>query len=86
VVHFDCPLTIMEKHTRLNITLPQYIADELASISNEMKDKKSRIIARALELYFDELDIIIAENRIDELSEEDSDTIAADKVWEELGL
>ncbi len=76
----------MEKHTRLNITLPQKLADELTSISVEIQDKKSRIITRALELYFDELDAVLAENRLDEIGENISETIPAEEVWKELGL
>ncbi|MBT3897012.1 MAG: hypothetical protein HOF29_13190 [Candidatus Marinimicrobia bacterium] len=75
----------MEKHARLNITLPQYLAEELADVSIEMKNKKSRIIAKALELYFDELDVRIAENRLDEIGDDES-TVPASEVWEKLGL
>jgi predicted DNA-binding protein len=75
----------MEKHARLNITLPQYLAEELTDVSNEMNNKKSRIIAEALELYFDELDVRIAENRLDEIGADES-TVPANEVWEKLGL
>jgi predicted DNA-binding protein len=75
----------MEKHTRLNITLPPYLAKELTDVSNEMNNKKSRIIAEALELYFDELDVRIAENRLDEIDDDES-TVPASEVWEKLGL
>ena len=75
----------MEKHARLNITLPQYLAEELADVSIEMKNKKSRIIAKALELYFDELDVQIAESRLDEIGDDES-TVPASEVWEKLGL
>jgi metal-responsive CopG/Arc/MetJ family transcriptional regulator len=75
----------MEKHARLNITLPQYLAKELTDVSIEMKNKKSRIIAKALELYFDELDVRIAENRLDEFGDDES-TVPASEVWEKLGL
>jgi len=54
---------MIEKHTRINITLPKSLEQELASVSKELNDKKSHIIARALNLYFDELDTLIADNR-----------------------
>ena len=76
----------MEKHARLNITLPQYLAEELADVSIEMKNKKSRIIAKALELYFDELDVQIAESRLDEIGDDESTIVPASEVWEKLGL
>mgnify|MGYP002725827076 CR=1 FL=1 len=76
----------MDKHIRLNITLPPYLADELTSVSNELNDKKSRIIAKALELYFDEMDVNIAEKRIAEIEDGLETTVPASDVWKELGL
>ena len=54
---------MIEKHTRINITLPKTLEEELTLVSKELNDKKSHIIARALNLYFDELDTLIADNR-----------------------
>jgi len=54
---------MIEKHTRINITLPKSLEEELTSVSKELNEKKSHIIARALNLYFDELDTLIADNR-----------------------
>lgn len=76
----------MEKHDRLNITLPQSLAGELSKVAKESSNKKSHIIARALELYFDELDGIIAENRMKKLEAGDTKVVSADKVWQTLGL
>ncbi len=76
----------MEKHDRLNITLPQSLAGELSKVAKESSHKKSHIIARALELYFDELDGIIAENRMKKLEAGDTKVVSADKVWQALGL
>ncbi len=76
----------MEKHTKLNITLPESVANELSQIAKELPEKKSRIIAKALELYFDELDGFIAEKRLTELQTGKTKTIPAEEVWAELGL
>ena len=54
---------MIEKHARINITLPKTLEEELTSVSKELNNKKSHIIARALNLYFDELDTLIADNR-----------------------
>ena len=77
---------MIEKHIRLNLTLPESISTELASIAKELNDKKSRIVARALELYFDELDGQIAEKRMQNLKAGNSELIAVEEVWKELGL
>ncbi len=76
----------MEKHIRLNITLPQSIANNLTTVSHEMNEKKSQIISKALELYFDQLDIIIAESRLDEIENNQASPVPAEEVWANLGL
>lgn len=76
----------MEKHTRLNITLPESLANELNQVSEELPEKKSRIISKALELYFDELDGFIAEKRLTDLQKGKTEAIPAEEVWAELGL
>ena len=60
---------MIEKHIRINITLPRSLDQELALVSEELNDKKSHIIARALTLYFDELDTLVADNRYKKLKE-----------------
>ncbi|MFQ6677854.1 MAG: CopG family transcriptional regulator [Fidelibacterota bacterium] len=76
----------MEKHYRINITLPGSISEELDRVAKELNDKKSGIIVKALELYFDELDIIIAEKRFKELEEGNEELVQAEEVWKDLGL
>ncbi len=76
----------MEKHYRINITLPGSISEELNHVAKELNDKKSSIIVKALELYFDELDIVIAETRLKELEEGNEELVQAEEVWKDLGL
>lgn len=73
-------------HRRLSITLPEYLINELDFTANELNDKKSRLIAKALSYYFDALDETIADLRLKKLEQNESRTIPADKVWEELGV
>jgi predicted DNA-binding protein len=77
---------MIEKHVRMNVTLPESVARELTLIADELNDKKSRIVAKALELYFDEIDGQIAEKRLNELKQGDTELVDAEKVWKELGL
>jgi len=77
---------MIEKHVRMNITLPESVVRELTLIADELNDKKSRIVAKALELYFDEIDGQIAEKRLNELNQGKTELIDAEKVWQELGL
>mgnify|MGYP000005765188 CR=1 FL=1 len=64
----------------MNITLPRAVSEELESISKELGSKKSHIITQALELYFDELDLEIAERRLKEFENGESYTAPEDGV------
>jgi metal-responsive CopG/Arc/MetJ family transcriptional regulator len=76
---------MIEKHTRINITLPKTLEDELTSVSKELNDKKSHIIARALNLYFDELDTIVADNRYQKYIEGKSKTYTLSDLEKLIG-
>lgn len=76
---------MLEKHTRINITLPKTLEDELTSVSKELNDKKSHIIARALNLYFDELDTIIADKRYKKFKEGKSKTYTLSDLEKVIG-
>lgn len=67
---------------RLNITLPASINDELNAFSEELGEKKSHIIAAALEMYFDYLDIRVAEKRL----AANEPTLTLEEMRKELGL
>ena len=68
---------------RLNITLPASINNDIIHYAEELNEKKSHIIASALDMYFDYLDVKIAEKR---LSEDDGVRYSLDEISEELGL
>ncbi len=67
---------------RLNITLPASINNDINHFAKELNEKKSHIIASALEMYFDYLDIKVAEKRL----AEDEPTITFDELKKELGI
>jgi predicted transcriptional regulator len=73
----------MNNAVHLNITLPSSINDDLNHFAKELNEKKSHIIASALEMYFDYLDIKIAEKR---LAEDDGERYTLDEVLNELGI
>ncbi|MBU0710448.1 hypothetical protein KKA87_00800, partial [bacterium] len=70
---------------RINITLPKSLEEELTSVSKELNDKKSHIIARALNLYFDELDTLIADNRYNKYKEGKSKTYTLTDLEKVIG-
>lgn len=67
---------------RLNITLPASINDEMNAFAEELNEKKSHIISSALEMYFDYLDIRVAEQRL----ASNEPTISLEQMRIELGL
>ncbi len=73
-------------YTRHNITLDEDISRELEVLAEELGEKKSNIIGKALTAYFDLLDLKIARKRLKELKNGKSRTIDAEDVWKELNL
>jgi RHH-type rel operon transcriptional repressor/antitoxin RelB len=67
-------------------TLDQDIIDELNTVAAELKEKKSHIVEKALMLYFDALDIRIADKRMNDLKKGKSKLIPAKEVYKKLGL
>ena len=68
---------------RLNITLPTSINNDITHYAKELNEKKSHIIASALDMYFDYLDVRVAEKR---LTEDDGVRYSLDEISKELGL
>ncbi len=72
--------------TRHNITLDEEVSKELETMAAELGEKKSKIIEKALTVYFDLLDVKLAEKRMKELEKEQDKIIDADEVWKKLGI
>ena len=73
-------------YKRTTVSLPAELVNELDSYSIELAEKKSQIVAAALKYYFDQIDFMIAENRIDKLNKGQEKLVPADQVWKEFGL
>ncbi len=72
--------------TRHNITLDEEVSNELETMAEELGEKKSKIIEKALTVYFDLLDIKLAEKRMKELEKGRDKLIDAEEVWKKLGM
>ncbi len=72
--------------TRHNITLDEEVSKELETMAEELGEKKSKIIEKALTVYFDLLDIKLAEKRMKELEKDRDKLIDAEEVWKKLGI
>jgi len=71
---------------KATFTIDKNILMELDSIAKELGQKKSHIVEQALELYFDAVDTMIADSRLDRLASGKDKAIPAEEVWKELGL
>ncbi|MDD3148532.1 MAG: ribbon-helix-helix domain-containing protein [Candidatus Riflebacteria bacterium] len=71
---------------KVTFTIDKNILLELNSVAKELGQKKSHIVEQALELYFDTVDTIVADDRLDRLESGKDKTISADDVWKKLGL
>ena len=71
---------------RSTFTLSDFIIDELNEVSKELHEKKSHIVEKALSMYFDYIDVQIAEKRLDDVKSGKEKVISAEEVFKELGL
>jgi len=76
-------ITVQVRH---NITLDEEVSKELETISKELGEKKSKIIEKALTVYFDLLDLRLARKRMKELEAGRDTLIDAEEVWKDLGI
>jgi len=61
------------------------VAIELERIRRELGEKKSRLIEKAITFYFDCLDVKVAEEGLKRFEKGKTETLSAEKVYEELG-
>lgn len=71
---------------RHNITLDQDVSRELETVAKELSEKKSSIIEKALEVYFDLLDLNLAKKRLTDLEKGKDSLLDAEDVWKKLGI
>ncbi len=71
---------------RVSFTLDKNILSELDEIAKELGEKKSHIVEQALEMYFDAVDTMIADKRLDEIAEGKTKVLSLAEFKKELGL
>ena len=74
------------KRVRSTFTIDRNVIDELEAVAKELGEKKSHIVEQALTMYYDYLDVKIAEKRLKEIEEGKNETVPAEKVFEKLGI
>lgn len=71
---------------RTTFTVSDFIIDELNSVSEELNEKKSHIVEKALSMYFDTIDEKLSDQRLKNLEDKKEKLIPASEVFKELGL
>jgi predicted DNA-binding protein len=71
---------------RHNITIDADVSKELETIAAELGEKKSAIIEKALETYFDLLDLKLARKRLSDLEKGRDRVHDAEDVWKKLDV
>jgi predicted DNA-binding protein len=85
IIVIKLEISMLEKHKRINITLPESMDLQLSTLAKEINSKKSHIIAEALSLYIEELDYKIAEKRYDNYKSNHEKTYSLEETEKIIG-
>lgn len=70
----------------INIRLEKDILLKLDEYSNELDKTRTSLIEKAIEAYFDKLDEMIADKRIDNLKSGKTKVISLEEVFKQAGI
>ena len=70
----------------INIRMDETLLSDLDSYAKELERSRTYIIEKAVSTYFDKLDEMISDKRIDELKLGNSEVFSLEEVAQRLGL
>jgi predicted transcriptional regulator len=70
----------------INIRLEKEVVQSLDEYAQELEKTRTSLIEKAIELYFDRLDEMLADKRIDEIKAGKTEVYTLEEVAEKLGL
>jgi predicted DNA-binding protein len=70
----------------INIRLEKDIIQTLDEYANELDKTRTKLIEKAIEFYFDKLDEMIADKRIDNLKSGKTKVIPLENVFAQAGI
>ena len=73
-------------YVKSTFTLPEELVKELNEFVKKTGNKKSNIVAKALEMYFDYLDLKIAKDRLKEMEKLNLKPLTIDEMKKELKI
>ena len=70
----------------INIRLYKEMIETLDAYANELDKSRTSLVEKAIELYFDTLDEMVADKRIDNLKSDKSTVISLEEVFKQAGI
>ncbi len=70
----------------INIRIDETLLTDLDSYAQELERSRTYIIEKAISTYFDTLDEMISDKRIDEIKAGNAEVYSLDEVAQRLGL
>jgi len=70
----------------INIRLEKEMIEVLDEYAGELDKSRTSLIEKAIELYFDKLDEMVADKRIDNLKSGKSKVISLEEVFKQAGI
>jgi predicted DNA-binding protein len=70
----------------INIRLEKDVVQTLDEYAHELEKTRTSLIEKAIELYFDKLDEMIADKRIDNLKSGKSSVVSMEEVFKKAGI
>ncbi len=70
----------------INIRLEKDVVENLDEYAQELNKTRTSLIEKAIELYFDKLDEMIADKRIDNLKNGKTKIISLEEVFAKAGI
>jgi len=70
----------------INIRLEKDVVQTLDEYAQELDRTRTSLVEKAIELYFDKLDEMIADKRIDNLKSGNSTVVTMEEVFKKAGI
>lgn len=70
----------------INIRLEEEMLEQLDEYARELNKTRTSLVEKAIELYFDRLDEMIADRRIDDLKKGQNEVVSMEEVFKKAGI
>jgi len=70
----------------INIRLEKDVINRLDEYAKELDKTRTALVEKAIELYFDKLDEMVADKRIDDIKSGNSTVVTLEEVFKKAGI